>query len=117
MNRKPKKLLLKGARDEKFQLVAIYYIVNSVLSSSHSLPNLLPCKRLLIDAQFVGHSLATLMRSQGEPTMTFTGVLLQHGWEVDEQKPGNYARTKEHVENLTSAEIRLAEYCQFLLSD
>jgi hypothetical protein len=36
---------------------------------------------------------------------------------VDEQKLENYARTKEHVENLTSAEIRLDEYCQRLRND
>jgi len=50
---------LKGDRDEKVQLVAIYHIVTSILSRSHSLSNLLPCKKLLINAQFVGHSLAT----------------------------------------------------------
>jgi hypothetical protein len=49
MNRKPKKLLLKGDRDEKVQLVAIYYIVTFILSRSRSLPNLLPCKKLLIE--------------------------------------------------------------------
>jgi len=61
MNQKPKKLLLKGDRDEKVQLVAIYHIVTFILSSSHSLPSLLPCKKLLINAQFVGdnYSLAT----------------------------------------------------------
>ena len=36
---------------------------------------------------------------------------------MDEQKLENYARTKERVENLTSAEIRLDEYCQRLRYD
>jgi hypothetical protein len=50
---------LKGDKDEKFQLAAIYHIVDCILSSSHSLPNLLPSKTILTNAQFVGHSLAT----------------------------------------------------------
>jgi hypothetical protein len=44
---------LKGDRDEKVQLAAICHIVDCILSSSHSLPNLLPYNKILINAQFV----------------------------------------------------------------
>lgn len=42
---------------------------------------------------------------------------LKNEREADKQKLENYIMTKEHLENLERAEIKLAEYCQQLRHD